>query len=109
MTDTTTAWAATTTGRVFGSTNANATPPADIRWTRLDDKVAAQNDPSRFVSTTCDRWRDGDGVRHPGPADASRTMFMPWRALPTYTPPPTYGGARLLATALLWSRTEGRA
>jgi hypothetical protein len=50
-TDTSTAWAATTTGRVFRSTNIDATSPADIRWTRLDDKVAAQNDPNRFVSS----------------------------------------------------------
>jgi hypothetical protein len=36
---------------VFRSTNIDATSPANIRWTRLDDKVAAQNDPNRFVSS----------------------------------------------------------
>lgn len=44
-----TAWAATTTGRVFVSTNIDAANPADVRWTRLDDDVA--NDPNRFVSS----------------------------------------------------------
>ncbi len=46
--DTTTAWAATTTGRVFLSTNADAEPASAVTWTRLDDD--APNDPNRFVS-----------------------------------------------------------
>jgi hypothetical protein len=50
-TGTSTAWAATTTGRVFRSTNADAASPADVRWTRLDDKVASKKDPQRFVSS----------------------------------------------------------
>lgn len=46
--DTSTLWAATTTGRVFISMNADADPPSAVAWTRLDSLVA--NDPGRFVS-----------------------------------------------------------
>jgi hypothetical protein len=45
--DTTTAWAATTTGRVFISRNVDAEPAADVSWTRLDDATT----PNRFVSS----------------------------------------------------------
>jgi hypothetical protein len=44
-----TLWAATTTGRVFISDNANASDPAAVIWTRLD--TSAANDPNRFVSS----------------------------------------------------------
>ena len=44
----TTLWAATQTGRVFISTNANADPAAAVAFTRLDS--LALNDPNRFVS-----------------------------------------------------------
>jgi hypothetical protein len=46
--DTSTAWAATTTGRVFISKNVDADPAATVTWTRLDS--LATNDPNRFVS-----------------------------------------------------------
>jgi hypothetical protein len=46
--DTSTAWASTTTGRLFISKNIDAPSPASISWTRLDDDVAT--DPNRFVS-----------------------------------------------------------
>ncbi len=46
--DTSTAWAATTTGRVFISKNVNADPASAVTWTRLDS--LATNDPNRFVS-----------------------------------------------------------
>lgn len=48
-TDTSVAWAATTTGRVFISQNINADDPRRITWERLDDDVA--NDPGRFVTS----------------------------------------------------------
>ncbi len=47
--DTSTAWAATTTGRVFVSHNINTERPEDVTWQRLDDD--ASNDPNRFVSS----------------------------------------------------------
>jgi hypothetical protein len=46
--DTSTAWAATITGRVFISKNVDADPAAAVSWTRLDSLAA--NDPNRFVS-----------------------------------------------------------
>ena len=47
--DTTTAWAATTTGRLFWTTRADASDPSAVRWNRLDS--TASNDPQRFVSS----------------------------------------------------------
>jgi hypothetical protein len=47
--DTVTAWAATTTGRVFISKNVDAEPASAVSWTRLDDEASI--DPNRFVSS----------------------------------------------------------
>ena len=47
--DTSTAWAATTTGRVFISKNVDADPASAVTWTRLDDDFATS--PGRFVSS----------------------------------------------------------
>ncbi len=47
--DTSTAWAASTTGRVFISTNVDAEPAAAVTWTRLDSLSAS--DPNRFVTS----------------------------------------------------------
>ena len=47
--DSVTAWAATTTGRVFISTNVDAEPASAVIWTRLDS--LASNDPDRFISS----------------------------------------------------------
>ena len=47
--DTSTAWAATTVGRVFISKNVDADPASAVSWTRLDDDVTI--DPNRFVSS----------------------------------------------------------
>jgi hypothetical protein len=44
-----TMWAATNTGRVFITDNANASDPTAVAWTRLDQ--TATNDPARFVSS----------------------------------------------------------
>ncbi|HEY3010442.1 MAG TPA: sialidase family protein [Micromonosporaceae bacterium] len=46
--DNSTAWAATTTGRVFISKNADAEPASAVNWTRLDDDATT---PNRFVSS----------------------------------------------------------
>ena len=45
--DTSTLWAATTTGRVFVSRNADAEPASAVQWTRIDDGTR----PNRFVSS----------------------------------------------------------
>jgi hypothetical protein len=45
--DTSTAWAATTTGRVFVSKNADADPASAVTWTRID----LPSTPGRFVSS----------------------------------------------------------
>jgi hypothetical protein len=45
--DTSTAWAATTTGRVFISKNVDAEPASSVAWTRLDNPTT----PNRFVSS----------------------------------------------------------
>jgi hypothetical protein len=47
--DTSTAWAATITGRVFISKNVDADPAGNVSWTRLDDDSTI--DPNRFVSS----------------------------------------------------------
>ncbi len=46
--DTSTLWAATSTGRVFISKNVDAEPASAVAWTRLDSTAA--NDPNRFVT-----------------------------------------------------------
>ena len=48
-TDTSTLWAATSTGRVFISKNADADPASSVSFTRLDSLAA--NDPNRSVSS----------------------------------------------------------
>jgi hypothetical protein len=47
--DTSSAWAATTTGRVFITKNVDADPASAVSWTRLDDDSA--NSPGRFPSS----------------------------------------------------------
>src|SRR6266540_2579551 len=47
--NTSTLWAATTTGRVFVSQNADADPASAVSFTRIDSLAA--NDPNRFVSS----------------------------------------------------------
>ena len=48
--DTGTLWAATTTGRVFISKNADNTDSTAVTYTRLDSLPSATADPGRFVS-----------------------------------------------------------
>jgi hypothetical protein len=47
--DTGTMWAATDSGRLFITKNADAANPADVTYTRLDS--LASNDPERFISS----------------------------------------------------------
>jgi hypothetical protein len=47
--DTSSAWAGTSTGRVFISKNVAADPASAVTWTRLDDDTTI--DPGRFVSS----------------------------------------------------------
>jgi hypothetical protein len=47
--DTSSAWAATTTGRVFISKNVDAEPASAVTWTRVDDDFLMS--PGRFVSS----------------------------------------------------------
>jgi hypothetical protein len=47
--DTSTAWAATTSGRVFITTNVDAEPASAVTWTRIDDDSTI--DPNRYVSS----------------------------------------------------------
>jgi hypothetical protein len=56
--DTSTAWAATTSGRVFISKNVDADPASSVSWTRLDDDAAI--DPNRFVSSIYVDPEDGN-------------------------------------------------
>ena len=46
--DSSSAWAATITGRVFVSKNADADPASAVSWTRIDDDAVT---PNRFVSS----------------------------------------------------------
>ena len=47
--DTSTAWAGTSTGRLFITKNVDADPASSVSWTRLDDDTTI--DPGRFVSS----------------------------------------------------------
>ena len=53
--DTSTAWAATTTGRVFISKNVDADPASAVSWTRLDDDVTRRPEPLRDRASTSTR------------------------------------------------------
>ena len=55
--DTSTGWAATTTGRVFISKNVDTDPAAAVTWTRLDDDATT---PNRFVSSIYVDDEDGN-------------------------------------------------
>jgi hypothetical protein len=46
--DTSTAWSATSTGRVFITKNVDAADPASVAWTRIDDDATT---PNRFVTS----------------------------------------------------------
>lgn len=91
--DTSTAWAATSTGRLFVSKNIAADPASSVSWTRLDDDVAT--DPNRFISsihvdpTNGNRaWisYSGYGANTPGlPAHVFRVDYDPGAGTSTWT------------------------
>ena len=91
--DSDTAWAATTTGRVFITKNVGADPTSAVSFTRLDDDVAI--DPNRFVSsihvdpTNGNRaWisYSGYGVNTPGtPGHMFRVDYDPGTGTSTWT------------------------
>jgi hypothetical protein len=49
--DTNTLWAATSTGRIFVSKNANDPNPAAVTFDRIDNDPTAQNDPPRYPTS----------------------------------------------------------
>ncbi|HEV3478087.1 MAG TPA: hypothetical protein VG144_01410, partial [Gaiellaceae bacterium] len=49
--DANTLWAATSTGRIFVSKNANDPNPAAVVFDRIDDDATAQNDPPRYPTS----------------------------------------------------------
>ena len=50
-TDVNTLWAATSTGRIFVSKNANDPNPASVEFDRIDDDPTAANDPPRYPTS----------------------------------------------------------
>ena len=91
--DTSTAWAATTTGRLFVSKNVDADPAGAVSWTRLDDDVVT--DPNRFISSIHVDPADGNrawvsysgyGANTPGlPAHVFRVEYDPGTGTSTWT------------------------
>jgi len=91
--DTSTAWAATSTGRLFVTKNVAADPASAVSWTRLDDDVA--NDPGRFISSIHIDSEDGNrawisysgyGANTPGfPAHVFRVVYDPGTGTSTWT------------------------
>ena len=91
--DTSTAWAATTTGRLFVTKNVAADPASAVSWTRLDDDVA--NDPSRFISSIHIDSENGNrawisysgyGANTPGfPAHVFQVVYNPGTGTSTWT------------------------
>jgi hypothetical protein len=91
--DTSTAWAATTTGRLFISKNIDTASAAAISWTRLDDDNAT--DPGRFVSSIHVDPANGNrawisysgyGANTPGfPAHVFRVDYNPGTGSSTWT------------------------
>jgi hypothetical protein len=91
--DTSTAWAATTTGRLFVSKNVDAEPASAVSWTRLDDDVAS--DPNRFISSIYIDPADGNhawisysgfNLNTPGtPGHVFEVVYNPGTATSTWT------------------------
>jgi hypothetical protein len=58
--DSSTLWAATSTGRLFISKNADANPASSVTYTRLDSLAA--NDPNRFISSVYPKSDDANAA-----------------------------------------------
>ena len=74
--DNSTAWAATTTGRVFISSNVDAEPAAAVIWTRLDDDARPTRTGSSAASTSTRPTATGPG----SPTAGSTRTRRPRRA-----------------------------
>jgi hypothetical protein len=96
--DTGTLWAATGTGRVFISKNANA-PAVHVRYTRLDNLRSATADPGRFVSSI---YIDPANSNHAWIAYSSYSALTP--ATPGHVFEVTYNEAVRDAT---WKNLDG--
>ena len=91
--DTSTAWAATSTGRLFVSKNVDADPAGSVSWTRLDDDNGT--DPERFVSSIHVDPEDGNrawisysgyGANTPGfPAHVFLVVYNPGTGTSAWT------------------------
>ena len=91
--DSSSAWAATTTGRVFITKNVGADPAGAVSWTRLDDDSTI--DPNRFVSSIHVDSSDGNhawisysgyGVNTPGnPEHVVEVVYDPGTGTSTWT------------------------
>ena len=83
--DTSTVWAATSTGRVFIAKNADATNPAAVQFVRLDSLAA--NDPPRYPSAiyvdpedSNHAWMTYSGFNAKTPDDTGARLRSPLRA-----------------------------
>jgi hypothetical protein len=91
--DTSSAWAATSTGRVFITKNVDAEPAAAVTWARLDDDSLI--DPNRYVTSIYVDPTDGNhawisysgyGVNTPGaPGHMFEVTFNPGTGMSTWT------------------------
>jgi hypothetical protein len=91
--DSSSAWAATTTGRVFVSKNVDADPASAVTWTRLDDDTTI--DPNRYVSSIYVDPANGNrawisysgyGVNTPGtPGHVFQVVYDPGTGTSTWT------------------------
>jgi hypothetical protein len=91
--DNSTAWAGSSTGRLFISKNVAADPASAVTWTRLDDDTAI--DPNRFVSSIHVDPANGNrawvsysgyGVNTPGtPGHVFQVVYNPVTGTSTWT------------------------
>jgi hypothetical protein len=90
--NTTTAWAANSTGRVFISTNVNTNPATSVIWNRLDADTAASKDPTRFPSgiainptNTFQAWISYSGYNSNTPNQPGHVFRVTWTGAGTAT------------------------
>jgi hypothetical protein len=94
--DTSTAWAATTGGRVFISTNVDTNPPANVIWNRLDGNgvVTAAHSPTRVPTgiainpaNTFQAWVSYSGYSAVTPGQPGHVFLVSWSGggLATFT------------------------
>ena len=87
-----TMWVSTNPGRLFVTSNANATPASAVTWTRID--TTAANDPGRFISgiyvdpSNPNRaWVSYTGYNFNTPAQPGHVFRVDWNGVAaTWTP-----------------------